>query len=287
MRLRALVAVHLALTVSPLVVQFATSTFASESIPTFCLPVIFAADSVLVGQLMLLAFWAGLGTSGREYRITGTVAGTSYVALWWASPRMLALWISPNPSGTAAIGEYGQELLQCGLLVLITAGVFLIMRRWFVHLERVIDVDERPKSYRYQFSIQHLLVITTVTAIFMAASRGGVWGSEDQWKLILAILLFVGTLVANAFYAVRGTLSRGPIRWRLFLVFVVSLLLGIGITLMSGFATISWWLGALMALTLVVPTLVIVLSMLVVRSCGYRLIPNSPARIPGVLNASA
>lgn len=284
MKLRVLVAIHLALTASPLAVQPLAMLFRPNSI--WLLPVNGGAQSVLVGQLMLLAFWAGLGTSGRAWRITGTVAGTSYVALWSTSPHLLSLWNSPNSSWTDGLGECGKMFLQSGLLVLIAGAMFLIMRRWFSHLERAADARQTAPTSRYQFSIQHLLVITTVTAMFLATSRGE-WGRGDQWKLIMAIVLFFGTCVANAIYAVRGTLSLGPTRWRLFLVLVVAVLLGIGITLITGIATVSWWLGALMALTMTVPTLVVVLSLLVVRSCGYRLVPNPPARKPRVLNVSA
>ena len=276
MNLRVLVAIHLVAAVLPLVGLIHTNSI-------WLMPVIWGALSVLVGQLMLLAFWAGLGTSHWAWRLTGTIAGTGYVAFWGTSPTLLSLWIYSNSSGVQWLSHFGVILLQSGVLVLILGGVFSIMGRWFSHLEIAADTQEASPTSRYQFSIQNLLVITTVTAVFLAGRRGSN-EAINSWHQSIATVLIVGAFMINAIYAVRGTLRSGPIRWRLFLVLVVAVLLGTGIALISGIERVSWWLGAFFALAMTVPTLVVVASLLVVRSCGYRLIPNPPTRRLGVLN---
>ncbi|MCE9527419.1 MAG: hypothetical protein K8R36_15355 [Planctomycetales bacterium] len=277
-----LVTVHLVLTASQLVMLYPMLRISS----IWMMPMFWGAQMVVIGQLMLLAFWAGLGTNAKAWRMAGTIAGTGYVAFWSSSPLLISLWILPNSSWTAWLRQFGIQFGQGGMLVLILGSVFLIMRRWFAHLVCIADVKVPPETHRYQFSIQHLLVITTLTAIFLASRRGKIEGLDLRLMIITSVLIVVVFMV-NGLFAVRVTLRNGPIHGRLFLVFVVAVLLGAGLSLVAGHTQVSWWLAALSALTMTIPTLVVVLSLLVVRSCGYRLVPNPPARNPGVLNVSA
>lgn len=281
-QLRALVAVHLVLTASQLVVLYQMLQVTS----IWMMPVFWGAHAVVIGQLMLLAFWAGLGTAGPVWRIAGTIVGTIYVAFWSSSPHLISLWVLPNNFWGSWLLQFGVQCGHNGLLVLILGGVFLIMRRWFAHLECVTDVQVPAETSRFQFSIQHLLVITTVTALFLASRRGKL-EPLDMRLMIVTTVLMLGVFIVNALYAVRVTLRKGPIGGRMFLVFVVAILLGVGLSLIGGLHHLSWWLAALFALTMTIPTLVIVLSLLVVRSCEYRLVQNPPTRNPGVLNVSA
>ncbi|MFN0020114.1 MAG: hypothetical protein ACKVP0_17780 [Pirellulaceae bacterium] len=281
-KLRTLVAVHLVLTALQLVELYQMTHVSS----VWMMPVFWGAHGVIVGQLMLLAFWSGLGTARPDSRIAVTFAGTVYVAFWSSASHLISLWVLPNSFWGSWFIHFGVQFGQSGLLVMILGGVFLIMRRWFAHLECVTDVQVPAETSRFQFSIQHLLVITTVTAIFLASRRGKL-EPLDVRLMIITTVLMLGVFIVNALYAVRVTLRKGPIGGRMFLVFVVAILLGFGLSLIAGLHHLSWWLAALFAWSMTVPTLVIVLSLLVVRSCGYRLIPNPPTRIPGVLNVSA
>ena len=281
-KLRVLVAVHLVLTASQLALLYQMLWVSS----VWMMPLIWGAHSMIVGQAMLLAFWAGLGTCGRTRRIAGTVAGIVYLAFWSSAPLLISLWIVPKISWTDWLRQFGIQLGQHGVFVLILSAVFLVMRRWFAKLDCLADPIEPPEKSRYQFSIQHLLVITTMTALFLASRRDKIEGLDLRLMIITTVLM-IGVFLVNALYAVRMTLRRGPIRGRLFLVFLVAALLGVGLSLISGLSQLSWWLAASFALAMTVPTLVIVLSLLVVRSCGYRLVPISPVRIPGVLAGSA
>jgi hypothetical protein len=281
-KLRVLVAVHLVLTASQLAIIYQMLQVTS----IWMMPLIWGAHSVIVGQAILLAFWAGLGTSGRARRIAGTVAGIVYLALWSSSPILISLWIVPKVSWWDWLRQFAIQLGQHGVFVLILSAVVLVMRRWFAKLDCMADPIELSEKPRFQFSIQHLLVITTMTALFLASRRDKIEGLDLRLMIITTVLM-IGVFLVNALYAVRMTLRRGPIGRRLFLVFVVAALLGIGLSLISGLSQVSWWLAASFALAMTVPTLVIVLSLLVVRACGYRLVPIPPARTPGILTGIA
>lgn len=99
-RLRQLVAVHLVLGLTPV---------AGILVPANDLrfmPLIWALFSVSYGQLMLLSFWVGMGTSRTMWRLLGALLGSAYVA----AAQFLYSILSPDfaaerMSGRIALGQ--------------------------------------------------------------------------------------------------------------------------------------------------------------------------------------
>src|SRR5690349_485341 len=107
-RLRILVTVHLLLAAAPLVMLV-------QSASLWFLPVAWSATSIVLGQLMLLAFWAGLGTSGRGPRTYGALIGSVYAAFWLSAPNLVSAWIVPNHSWLNWPANFGMLLVQVSI----------------------------------------------------------------------------------------------------------------------------------------------------------------------------
>jgi hypothetical protein len=273
-KLTLLVAVHLLLGMAPIAMFLHPGDLR-------WIPLTWALASISFGQLMLLAFWAGLGTSAAWKRLAGSAAGACYLATW----PTLALVVSPNAERS------GYELvayvaLFAAMLVMF-GGIFLLWRRRFAQLRCVDDVDERPAvaPRRRQFSVLHLLLLMSIVAVVLGLMRGATAGDTERWHELAINLLGVVALVVNIIAAPWAALALGPARGRVALVLVVSVLLGMAVSFTAVFKLPmpEWrvWLFSTQSLAFAVPPLILVASLLVVRSCGYRLVPL-PKRVVGV-----
>ena len=86
------------------------------------------------------------------------------------------------------------------------------------------------------------------------------------------LFLPVRHFFVNTACAVFATLGFGNVRRNIALVLAVAVLLGVAAAIAMRTDTVSWWLFGGSILIVVVPTLIVLVSLLVVRSCGYRLI---------------
>ena len=274
-RLRLLVGAHLFVGAAPLL---------SLLVPLEVrfLPLIWATASVSLAQLMLLAFWVGMGTSRGMVRVAGGLMGSAYVATW---PALISI-LSPHSQETPWREVVAWLLRAVGancLMVLLFAGIFFLMRRWFTELRRVPDPAGPRPAARFQFSILHLLVIASIVAIVLGLMRSARPAGMDaaaprtSWEVVAAGVLMVVVFVVNAVCAVRAPLAVGPIGIRIFLVLLVAILLGAALGLVLHYDLLTWWQLLFDVLALAVPTVVVVVSLLVVRRCGYRLVPKGTA----------
>jgi hypothetical protein len=267
-RLKLLVIVHLLVGIMPA---------ASVLIPleTRFLPVTWALDSISGGQLMLLAFWLGMGTSKRIQRLFGTFCGSAYVTAW----PVVALLLSPHYIGPSPIACYlGRFSANCAV-ILVLAGVFLLIRRRSGGLRRISESGTSVAPARFQYSILHLLVITSIVAVVLGLVRSAraTGTAEIGWHVAAVGVLLVVVFVVNLLCAVWAALGAGQIRLRVSLVLLVAILLGIALSLASRVGRVAWWLFPCMPLATVLPTAIVIASLLVVRSCGYRLVSSASA----------
>jgi hypothetical protein len=126
---------------------------------------------------------------------------------------------------------------------------------------------------RTQYSILFLLVVTAATAMILGLMRTVASGGPEARMAIGALMPVV--FLVNAMHAVGTTLSERPISLvRVAIVFVVAILLGVGLALTvprpSSPDRLAWWCPPILAATL--PVVMLVGSLLAVRSCGYRLV---------------
>jgi hypothetical protein len=99
----------------------------------------------------------------------------------------------------------------------------------------------------------------------------------NAWHNVDALMII--TFLINSICAAFAALGTGQIRLRIVLVLTVASLLGIALSLAGRFDQndmFPWWMAPPMLMT-VLSTAIVLGSLLVVRSCGYRLIPKAIA----------
>ncbi len=267
-KLKRLLAVHLVLGVAP-----AAMFLSPADVPW--IPLRWALAGIPVGQLILLSFWAAMSGSSARRRLVGALVGVLYLAIWPAVP----VAVVSNVEGQVAFA-FARFCMTNAAVVIVFGGVYLVIRRRVAELCHVDDVSALPAA-RFQFSILNLLLITSVVAIILGLVRAS--GQDDPKTLstllgeVLAVVAFIVNLVAVPWAA----LTPGRVRWRVVLAALVAVMLGMAMSfgMQSGFAIPEWrvWLFATQSLTFAIPPMVVMVSLLVVRSCGYRLLRKSVA----------
>ncbi len=134
---------------------------------------------------------------------------------------------------------------------------------------------------RFQYSILHILIVMSFVAVVLTLVRNArgadalsVW---HTWQVVCMFALMIITFFINTICAAFAALRAGQVRLRILLVLIVASLLGIAVSLGARHDSLAWWLVPSAMLVTVLPTAVIVGSLLVVRSCGYRLVPKDVA----------
>ena len=244
------------------------------------MPAMWALASLAMAQLILLSFWAGMGSQRAAVRFSAAALGSVYMA---ALP-IGALLLS-RPSWTSRHDLYEEFFGTAGRycsLVLFFAAIALAARRWFVDLRLTFAAEQTVQPRHYQFSILHLLIVTSVAAVVLAlmrATRADASGSPTGWRPVGGAVLMVVAFVINAICAAWAALAVGPVRMRVGLVLLVAVLLGVTLVFSGTGKALVWWHSAAFAVFLALPSAVIIASLLMVRSCGYRLVAR-PRAIP-------
>jgi hypothetical protein len=220
---------------------------------------------IVFSQTSLLGIWGGLGTNPWWSRLIGVVVGVSY----------LGLLLEFDP--------FGLDLETYTVVVLPTTCVvmpLLVVR--FFRIALRLDSSPVVSMGRIQFSIRHLMVLTLAVACLLAIGHsverfairidetpdGVVWNQLDElvyewlWPAVLGVL---GVL---PLWFVLAT--KQPVVFSVGLVFVGACA-GYPVGRFYGDSKIL-----AMAVT-VTEMMAVVVSLLVVRSCGYRLV-RLPAR---------
>lgn len=202
---------------------------------------------LMISQTSLLGIWFSLGTSPWWKRVIGVVIGIGYLV------PMLGIGIYEVNSDTFIV------------VVLVTSFVTipLLIVRFF---RIAIRLDDSPVASvgRIQFSIRHLLILTFVVACLTSIAK------------LVQPFLFHGQIIdlflITLAFGVVGILPVWFVlatKWpTIFSIGVVAVGAGAGYCLGRGYGgteTLAMTLTATEALSVVV-------SLLVVRSCGYRLV---------------
>ncbi len=267
-KLKRLLAVHLALSVAP-------AAMFLHPVDVRWIQLTGALAGVAFGQVMLLAFWAAMSGSSFRRRLVGSLVGVLYLAIWPA----VAVVVSSHVEGSAPVAFAVYSGIY-GVMFVVFVGVYLVLRRRVAELRHVEDPGALP-AVRFQFSILNLLLITSVVAIVVGLMRARTQDVLTDWSMSLVIVLSLVAFIVNLVAAPWAALAPGPVRWRAALVALVAVMLGMAMafTALSGLPTAGWrvWLFATQSLAFAIPPMVVVVSLLVVRSCGYRLLRKSVA----------
>jgi hypothetical protein len=218
--------------------------------------------SLAMGQAVLIALWGVASRSSPWRRLVGLVAGSAYLEA------LLALGLDGEFLGTATV------------TIAVTTASLLVVRALDVRLDRVTE-DGRtgrggPDGLR--FSIRGLMAFTAAVALLSAGARTL---KESRGGFIFLAAVWALCFVAVGLVALWAALGEARPRRRVPVVFALSPVLG-------GFfahASEAHQAGQFYILTtmLLYPA-VLLGSLVVVRSCEYRLIGRSmpsPERPPG------
>ena len=206
---------------------------------------------IVFSQTSLLGIWGGLGTNPWWSRLIGVVVGVGSLGL------LLGVGVGERAS------EENYFIVSVGT-ALIT-GVLLVVRCFKVRI-CVATVDQAA-AHRMQFTIRQLLALTFAVACLVSLGK---WLAPHVMNvtgpLILTLIgLVLATVGLLSVWPALG--ARHPVLPSLILIVVAA---GVGFCFaqfppMSGMASFWMTITSVEALSLVP-------SLLVVRSCGYRLV---------------
>lgn len=243
------------------------------------LPLISAIQCVHLAQVLLLAFWLAFGTDPPRNRVLGVVLGVGCLTGFSEIGHyltVLANRLTPPDYAWRLLIEFVAALAVIGLI----GGVLLAVRRWVAHLDCRKSWDDRLATRDTQFSVLQLLLMTTIAALVLALARGTRASTGSfAWNDLLAQILGFVVFFLNTICGMWASLAEGRTWWRIALVLLISIFLGF--VLMMAFGSgppadfpivLPWWLKWTMLLVTVVPTTIIITSLLLVRQSGYRLV---------------
>jgi hypothetical protein len=201
-------------------------------------------------QAVLLSLWGATSGVSLWARMTGLVAGAVYLeALFHGDLRQELFGISTiSIAVTTAIGFCGRAL-----------GV------------RVVRQDDpgRPsqaESEGLRFSIRGLMIFTAAVALLSAGART----LQDSPKhMILLTAIWAMCFVAVGLASLWATLGNVRPRGRVLVVLVLSPVLGAFFAFAADAQGAGW---AYIILTMLLYAALLLGSLLVARSCGYRLV---------------
>jgi hypothetical protein len=202
-------------------------------------------------QAVLLSLWGVTSRVSPWGRMAGLVAGAVYLE---------ALWFS----GDLRRGSFGVSTIT----IAITTAICLVGRALGLRLAQQ-DNHTRPAradAEGLRFSIRGLMVFTAAVALLSAGARA-LQESPRRMILLMSVwsMCFVAVGLAD-FWATLGNvrpLGRGTI------VLVLSPSLGAFFAFAAGAHPHGW---AYIILTMLLYAALLLGSLLVVRSCGYRLV---------------
>ena len=249
MKMSLLVAAHV---VAGVVLAWAGRPFRYDPIRSAGLVALLFADSGLVGV------WGGLSLTRLTWRFPAVLVAILY---FWGVMSFEGF----NPS----IAEYLMIAFPTVALVMVLIGLW--HSRYGLYLAHL--PDELPLPNGFQFSIRHLLLATAIVAIVLGVWRGVQSISEHHYNFRVLVTIPLCIIVVEL-ATLWATLGMGRLLLRL--AVIVALAFGIGmiplllfgqeadLQTMTHFSSIFGFQAIISAA-----------SLLVVRSCGWRLVSGA------------
>jgi hypothetical protein len=201
-------------------------------------------------QALLLSLWGVTSQAPLWKRSAGLVAGAVYLE-------------AMVPSDLRR--EF--QFVSTTTIAVVTAS--LIVVQWFgVRLRRQADVDEaaRAAPEGLRFSIRGIMIVTAAVALLCAGARAA---ESAENRMALLILIWAICFVAVGLIALWAALGNArPVR-RAPAVFVLSPVLGAFFAFAARAHSAGW---VYILLIMLLYPMALFGSLLVVRSCGYRLV---------------
>ena len=238
----------------------------------------YALSSLTFAQLMLLSFWVGMGGNTGIVRAVGGLIGTAYITIW----PVLAQYVSPHfvehelPPITR---EFLVRFSSYAAITLLFSGCFVLLRRKGTKLKHLSTFNAEVARPRVKYSMLYLLVLMSTCSLVLGLVRiaqptNQTDTGQSTLSLVAIIILMMVVFVINSICAAWASLSLNSPWSRIGLTVGIALLLGITFGVATGNYSFSWWIFISVCLIPVLSTAIVIVSLLVVRSCRYRLVPT-------------
>lgn len=204
----------------------------------------------ILSQAVLLALWGASSKLSPWGRMAGLVAGAVYLESLFPAPMRREFF------GISTV------------TVTVTTATLLVVRALGVRLNRRDESGEPPRGEAegLRFSIRGLMLFTAAVALLSAGARAL---REAPHRIVLLITVWALCFVAVGVVALWAALGnarpirRGPV------VLALSPILGVFFAFAAGAHRAGWFY---IILTMLLYPALLLGSLLVVRSCSYRLV---------------
>jgi hypothetical protein len=206
--------------------------------------------AVALCQAFLLAFWTAMSRVSPWWRMAGLVAGAVYLEA-----------LLPQ--------TYKHEFFGASTVTIaVTTATLLVARVLGVRLTRPDDLGQpaQAETEGLRFSIRHLMLFTAAVGVLSAVAR---ILQDTPDRLLVLIVVWVLCCVTVGRVALWAALGNARPRWRGPVLFALAPVLGAFFAI----AVRAHQSGSvLIALTMLLYPSLLFGSLLIVRSCGYRLV---------------
>jgi hypothetical protein len=204
-------------------------------------------------QAFILALWGVISNASPWKRIAGLLVGSVYLEMLW----LLALeWELPGTS-TVTIAVATVSLV----VVRAIGGKFTRQLHNGPH--------GQPETERLRFSIRGLMLVTAAFALLSAVTRAFQVLHLPDNRLTPLIVFLSMCFVTIGFAALWAVLGKARPLERVAVVLVLSPILGAFFALAANAHQAGW---ALVILSMLLNSVALLVSLFVVRSCGYRFV---------------
>ncbi len=222
--------------------------------------------ALISSEMLLLGLWLGLAETQRRFKLFAFGVGIGWMT---------------GVSLSAVSNRDGEKILQIlGFVtppVLVVAGASVCCRQWLARIRRGDTWPVRPMSEELQFTLRSIIALTVAVSLLLAVGR--IVRAIDEGRGDAPMAVFV--------FSLMGFLSGAMLVWACLGLGRVAVRVPAALTGMAAVGLIfPYYLGGQLRqfiewpmLTLLISAFVVT-SLLVVRGCGYRLVPISQQTRP-------
>jgi hypothetical protein len=244
-----LIAVHLSLGTA-----MALTVLVYPGLQEWALLVVLYAG-VICSDILLLGLWLGFSAARAEAKVAALMAGV----LW-----LVGLSIAPAPNRPAAF--IGELVIFMSVPIAVAAGSSALCGRWLARVELRSQWASSTIPEELRFSLNSLLFLILAIAVLLGVGRFS-RSIGDVFQVVLAIFALTALLATGML--VWATLGPGQPLVRVPTIISGMTLLGLLPPYAMNGPSFRYfiWPSLLAAVAVIAAS-----SLLVVRSCGYRLV---------------
>ena len=268
---RGLIAVHLVLATAPLGAELLGDFYDLRMVP---LKWVLSSTLIPFSQIMLLSIWVGMAATPRRLpKILLAILATAFIAVWVTSGEVLG---STKPPISMVSLYFGHLAIMLGIFAVLSAvmvGTSLLVGT----IRFTKDTDLPSAEPRFRNSLFALLVVSTAPALVLGlVYMSRVESESNSFPAVggVSLLLTMVVFALNMLTTIWATLGAGHVKRRLLAVFLVSIILGISMSVGTGRSLFSerWWSFVSDSLLVVLLTALMACTLLWIRRIGFRLV---------------